>query len=135
MYVTSNKMFNFIDGACEGILRKLFRGNYPLQPIFVQKAIDRAITENTKVFKDGVLPPNRVRVLLNRDDYEDFKKIEGIYTGKLEQSATTFIENEFKGQAMGVARPVIVVEAAPDVVKGDVKIMVEHYEASYGISE
>ena len=132
MSVTANKLFNFVDGAFERMLKLVFSRTYPLQPIFVERAIEKAIAANTKVFRDGVLPPNRIKVLLNSDDYADFKKIEGIYRSKLENTASEFIENEFKEQAIGTAKPVIFVEAAPDVVRGEVRVNVEYHEASYG---
>jgi hypothetical protein len=131
MSVTANKMFIFVDSAFERILKRVLPGRYPLQPIFVEKAVEKAITENTKVFKNGVLPPNRITVLMNREDYEEFKKIEGIYTRQLEQTAKNFIENEFREHAMGISRPVITIAANPDVTKGDVEVEAEHYEGSY----
>lgn len=131
MSMASNKLFNFVDGFFEKILKNIFPNRYPLQPIFVEKAVEKAITENTKVFKNGVLPPNRITVLMNREDYEEFKKIEGIYTRQLEQTAKNFIENEFKEHDMGISKPVITIAANPDVTKGDVEVEAEHYEGSY----
>ncbi len=66
MSVTSSKLFCFVDGSLERILKKVLPCRYPLQPIFVEKAIEKAITENTKVFKNGVLPPNRIIVFMNK---------------------------------------------------------------------
>lgn len=131
MSVTSNKLNIMVDGLFERMLRKLLPGRHPLQPIFVERAIEKAITDNTKVFKGGVLPPNRITVLMNREDYEEFKKIEGIYTRQLEQTAKTFIENEFKEHAMGTAKPAISVNADPEVSKGAVTVKADHFEESY----
>lgn len=131
MSVSANKINLIVDGLFERILKRVLPGRYPLQPIFVEKAVEKAITENTKVFKNGVLPPNRITVLMNREDYEEFKKIEGIYTRQLEQTAKNFIENEFKEHAMAISKPVITIAASPDVTKGDVKVDAEHYEGSY----
>lgn len=131
MSVTANKLFNYVDGTVERLLKRVFTGQYPLQPIFVEKAIEKAIAENTKVFKNGVLPPNRINVLMNSDDYANFQKIERIYTEQLERSTTDFMDNHFKEQSMGVAKPVLTFGALPALAIGEVKIMAEHDEAAY----
>jgi len=131
MSVTANKLFNFVDCTMERLLKRVFTGQYPLQPIFVEKAIEKAITENTKVFKNGVLPPNRINIFMNKEDYESFRKIEVIYTKQLERSAIDFMENQFKEQTMGVSNLVLSFGTQHDLAKGDVEIRVEHDEAAY----
>lgn len=131
MSVTSNKLNIMVDGLFERMLKKLLPGWHPLQPIFVERAIEKAITDNTKVFKGGVLPPSRLEVLMNEEDYADFRKIEGIYKKQLEETAQSFIENEFKEHAMGTAKPAISVKADPEVSKGAVTVKADHFEESY----
>lgn len=131
MSVTSNKLNIMVDGLFEGMLRKILPCHYPLQPIFVERAIERAITDNTKVFKGGVLPPNRLEVLMSQEDYADFRKIEGLYKRQLEETAQSFIENEFKEHAMGKAKPVITVAADHKVSKGTVIVNADHSEEAY----
>jgi len=131
MSVTSNKLNNAVDGLFERMLRKFFPGRYPLQPIFVERAIEKAIIDNTRVFKSGVLPPSRLEVLMNEEDYADFRKIEGFYKRQLEDTAQSFIENEFKEHAMGTAKPLISVKPDSDISKGTVEVRGEHDEASY----
>jgi len=96
----------------------------------VEKAIEKAIIDNTKVFKRGVLPPSRLEVLMNEDDYADFRKIEGLYKRQLEETAQSFIENEFKSQVIGTVKPTISVKAATEVLKGTVVVRAEHLEES-----
>jgi hypothetical protein len=131
MSVTSNRLFNFIDGAFVLVLKIVFRRPCPLQPIFVERAIEKAIAENTMVFKDGVLPPNTIKVLMNDEDYGEYRNIEEIYTSRLLTTAHTFIENEFKGQAIRTSKLVITVEATNDLTRSNVKVVVEHHEAAY----
>ena len=131
MSVTSNKLNIMVDGLFEQMMRKLLPGRYPLQPIFVERAIEKAVVENSKVFKGGVLPPNRIEVLMSNEDYVEFRKIEELYKRQLEETAQSFIENEFKEQAMGKAKPVILVKADPEVSKGTVLVRADHFEESY----
>ncbi len=131
----SNKLFAWVDGSVERLFKKIFPIRYPLQPIFVEKAIEKAITENTKVFKNGVLPPNRITVYMNSEDYAEFKKIEGIYSRQLEQTAKNFIENGFQEQAMGVSKFIVSIGANPDVLKGEVRVVAEHHEESYKVTK
>jgi hemin uptake protein HemP len=131
MHVTANKLFNFVDGAVERLLQRLFPCGYPLQPIFVEKAIEKAIAENTKVFKNGVLPPNKIHVLMNSEDYEGLRKIEAIFTAQLERTASEFIENEFSAQAMATSKPALTIRSSAEQTKGEVEITVEHDETAY----
>lgn len=126
--VAINKLSALVDGAFEGLLKIAFRRRYPLQPIFVEKAMERAILENTKVFKNGVLPPNKIKVLLSQEDYADFKKIEGIFLRQIETTALNFIENGLKEQSLEISRPVISVVSDPDLARGEVKVLAEHQE-------
>src|SRR5208282_2391330 len=131
MSVTSSKLNVMVDGLFERVLRRIFPRRYPLQPIFVERAIEKAITDSTKVFKGGVLPPSRLEVLMNEEDYADFRKIEGLYKRQLEETAQSFIENEFKEHAMGTAKPAISVNYAPEISKGTVTVKADHFEESY----
>ena len=131
MSVTSNKLNIMVDGLFEQMMRKLLPGRYPLQPIFVERAIEKAVVENSKVFKGGVLPPNRIEVLMSNEDYADYRKIEGLYKRQIEETAQSFIENEFKEQAMGSAKPAISVKADPEISKGTVTVRADHFEESY----
>ncbi|MEW6418763.1 MAG: FhaA domain-containing protein [Nitrospirota bacterium] len=132
MSVSANKLHMMVDDLFEGLLKKVFRGPYPLQPIFVERAVEKAIVENTKVFKSGVLPPNRIEILMSREDYADFKKIEGVYRRQIEESAQSFIENEFREQTLGKTKPVITIKSDPDVPQGAVRVKADHHEESYG---
>lgn len=131
MSVASSKVFNLVDGFFESVLRLVFRGCYPLQPVFVEKALERAIAENTKVFRKGILPPNRLTVLMNDEDYGEFRKIEGIYMKQITENAERFIENVFKEHSMAVCKPTIFVTMDPDVPRGTVTIIAEHDETGY----
>lgn len=131
MSVASGKVLNLVDGYFEWVLRLVFRGRYPLQPVFVEKTLERAITENTKVFKGGILPPNRLTVFMNDEDYGEFKKIEGIYMKQLTETAERFIENGLQEHSMVVCKPAIFVTVDPDVPKGTVMITAEHDEEGY----
>jgi len=131
MSVTSNKLNIMVDGLFERMLKRLLPGRHPLQPIFVERAIEKAIAENTKVFKSGVLPPSRLEVMMNEEDYADYRKIEGLYKRQLEETAQSFIENEFKEQGMGSAKPAISVKADPEISKGTVLVRADHFEEAY----
>lgn len=132
MSVASSKVLNLVDGCFESVLRLVFRSRYPLQPVFVEKALERVIAENTKVFKNGILPPNRITVVMNDEDYREFKKIEGIYMKQLTETAERFIENGLQEHSMVVCKPAIVVTMDPDVPRGTVTITAEHDETGYG---
>jgi hypothetical protein len=131
MSVASNKLNNAIDGFLERMLRKLIPGRYPLQPIFVQRAIEKAITNNTKVFKNCVLPPNMLEIVMNVEDYMDSMKIEVLYKRELEEAARSFIRDEFEENAMGTAILIIKLKADPVIAKGTVTVRADHYETSY----
>lgn len=131
MSVSANKINLIVDGLFERILKRVLPGRYPLQPIFVEKAIEKALTDNTKVFKGGVLPPNRIEVIMSQDDYDDFRQIEALYTRQLEETARNHIENECGKHAISMANPVISIMASPEVSKGMVKIRAEHHAADY----
>ena len=131
MSVASSKVLNLLDGYFESVLRLLFRGRYPLHPVFVEREIERAIAENTKVFKNGILPPNRLNVVMNDEDYAEFKKIEGIYMEQLEETAERFVENSLQEHSMVMCKPVISVTMDPDVRRGTVGITAEHDETGY----
>jgi hypothetical protein len=120
-----------VDGLFERLLNKILPGRHPLQPIFVERAIEKAIAENTKVFKGGVLPPSRLEVIMNEEDYADYRKIEGLYKRQLEATAQSFIENEFKELAMGMAKPSLSVKADHEISKGTVTVRADHFEESY----
>ena len=132
MSVASTKINIAIDGFCEGILRKVFHGRYPLQPIYVERAVETAISSNTKVFKNGVLPPSNIEILMNNEDYQDFRKIENIYKKQVEDTARNFIKSEFKGQAIGEVQLTVIFSSDADISKGDVIVRATHHEASYG---
>ena len=68
---------------------------------------------------------------MSNEDYVEFRKIEELYKRQLEETAQSFIENEFKEQAMGKAKPVILVKADPEVSKGTVLVRADHFEESY----
>lgn len=131
MSVTLNKLNGAVDGLFERLLRRIYRGRYPLQPIYVERAVETAITNNTKVFKNGVLPPSNIEIMMNTEDYEDFKKIRDIYKKHVEETAMSFIESEFKGQTMGSTNLTIIFKEDPAIAKGSVTIRADHFEASY----
>ncbi len=120
-----------VDGLFERTLKRLLPGRYPLQPIFVEKAIEKAIIDNTKVFKGGVLPPSGLEVAMSEEDYAEFRKIEGLYKRQLEKTAQDFVDNEFREQAMSAPKIAITVKADPELLKGFVLVRADHYESSY----
>ena len=128
MSISVNKINIFIDGLFERLLRILLPKCYPLQPIFVEKAVENAITENTKVFKNGILPPNKITVFLNREDHVDLKKMDKIFRSQLEKTAASFMQKELNGHAIGITYPVISITVSPDMIKGDFRVEAEYYE-------
>lgn len=132
MSVAINKLSAFLDGAFERLMN-LASHRYPLQPISVEKSIERAILENTKVFKSGVLPPNRITVLMSPEDFEDFKKIERIFQREIETTANSFIQTSFKEQSLEITEPVISVMSDSNRAKGEVKVLAEHEERNGGV--
>ncbi|MDO8721487.1 MAG: DUF3662 domain-containing protein [Syntrophales bacterium] len=128
MSTTSSKFLNFVDGAMEGILRRLFPESYPLQPIFVEKAIEKAIAENTKVFKNGVLPPNKITVFMNDEDYLHFRKFEKIYTEQLTETANHFVKSEFAEHSLRQIKMLIGIEIdSQNLAKGQIRVVAEHF--------
>jgi hypothetical protein len=130
MYVSS-KLNIMVDGLFERMMKKLFPGHYPLQPILVERAIEKAIVENTKVFQSGLFPPNRLEIVMNEEDYADYKKIEGLYKKQLEETAQNFIENEFQEHSLGKAKPAISVKADSKISKGTITVRADHFEETF----
>ncbi len=131
MSVALNKINIAVDGLFERWLSRVFRGQYPLQPIYVERAVEKAITHNTKVFKSGVLPPSHLEINLNPDDYQDFIKIMNLFKKQIENSANNFIANEFTGQTIGSAKLAIIFKEDPDISKGCVAVRADHCESAY----
>ena len=112
----------------DGVLRRLFPESYPLQPIFVEKAIEKAIAENTKVFKKGVLPPNKITVFMNDEDYLHFRKFEKLYTEQLTETANHFVKSEFAEHSLRQIKMLIGIEIdSQNLVKGQIRVVAEHF--------
>jgi len=133
MSVALNKLNIAIDGLFEGLLRKVFRGKSPLQPIYVQNAVEKAITESTKVFKGGILPPSNIEILMHTEDYHDFLTIQTIYKKHVDETAKNFIESEFSGQTINPAAVTIIFKEDEEqsVKKGCVEVRAYHCETAY----
>lgn len=131
MSMASNKLHIAFDGFVEGMLKKIFRGQSPLHPIYVERAVENAIIANTLVFKKGLLPPSNVEILMNEEDYQDFMKIKFIYKNHIEETAKSFIESEFKGKTIGTANLFIVFKEDQSISKGYVEVRAYHCEEAY----
>lgn len=133
MSAALNKMAYLIDVFLETMLSLVIPPgrNRLLQPITVEKEIEKAIESNAKVFRAGLLIPSEVEIWMNDEDFACFRKIEKIYKAELEKTANSYIKSEFKNQVMGNVRIRLKFKTDPSLEKGMVRVTADFFEDAY----
>jgi len=129
MFASANNIVMLVDNFIDRLLSRVFKKDYPFQPIILQEEIKKAIIASVKGFDDGgVLVPDHIHVGMNDLDYVETQKMGKIFHQKVTESATKFIQSEFPTAIANTSRLNISFSASEDIKKGGFVITAEYID-------
>jgi len=118
----SDRIISNLDAFIDRLLGRVFKKKYPFQPLILQEMLVRALNISVRSFDGGLFLPNRVSILMNPDDHQEFVMMGSFCRAQIAESAEKYLREEFPEAIAGSGKLTISYGASAELPKGAFRI-------------